>query len=86
MTAAAPAVEAEPAKRGLKLPSAYTILFILIVAVAIATWIIPAGRYDYNDDGTPIPGSYHSVEANPQQPETRTRMPTPIDSPAVTFR
>jgi len=65
MTAAAPAVEAEPAKRGLHLPSAYTILFILIVAVAIATWIIPAGRYDYNDDGTPIPGSYHAVEQNP---------------------
>ena len=65
MTAAAPAVEAEPAKRGLKLPSAYTILFILIVAVAIATWIIPAGRYDYNDDGTPIPGTYHQVEQNP---------------------
>src|SRR4029079_14238182 len=65
MTAAAPAVEAQPAKRGLHLPSAYTILFILIVAVAIATWIIPGGRYDYNEDGTPIPGSYHAVEQNP---------------------
>ena len=65
MTAAAPDVEAEPARRGLHLPSAYTILFILIVAVAIATWIIPAGRYDYNEDGTPIPGTYHAVEQNP---------------------
>ncbi|MFL5686823.1 MAG: YfcC family protein [Chloroflexota bacterium] len=65
MTAAAPAVEAEPARRGIHLPSAYTILFILIVAVAIATWIIPAGRYDYNDDGTPIPGTYHGVEQSP---------------------
>jgi uncharacterized ion transporter superfamily protein YfcC len=65
MTAAAPAVEAEPAKRGLRLPSAYTILFILIVIVAFATWIIPAGRYDYNEDGTPIPGTYHGVEQNP---------------------
>jgi uncharacterized ion transporter superfamily protein YfcC len=65
MTAAAPAVEAEPAKRGIRLPSAYTILFILIVIVAFATWIIPAGRYDYNDDGTPIPGTYHQVEQNP---------------------
>jgi uncharacterized ion transporter superfamily protein YfcC len=65
MTAVAPAVEAEPAKRGLHLPSAYTILFILIVAVALATWIIPAGRYDYNEDGTPIPGTYHAVEQNP---------------------
>src|SRR3954470_7224487 len=65
MTGAAPAVEAEPARRGIHLPSAYTILFILIVAVAIATWIIPAGRYDYNDDGTPIPGTYHGVEQSP---------------------
>jgi len=66
MTAAAPGLEAEPVKRrGLHLPSAYTILFILIVAVAIATWIIPAGRYDYNEDGTPIPGTYHQVEQNP---------------------
>jgi uncharacterized ion transporter superfamily protein YfcC len=65
MTAAAPASEAEPAKRGLRLPSAYTILFILIVIVALATWIIPAGRYDYNEDGTPIPGTYHAVEQNP---------------------
>ncbi|HET8786463.1 MAG TPA: hypothetical protein VFM38_12565, partial [Candidatus Limnocylindrales bacterium] len=65
MTAATPALEAEPAKRGIRLPSAYTILFILIVAVAFATWIIPAGRYDYNEDGTPIPGTYHAVEQNP---------------------
>ena len=33
--------------------------------VAFATWIIPAGRYDYNEDGTPIPGTYHGVEQNP---------------------
>jgi uncharacterized ion transporter superfamily protein YfcC len=67
VTAASPVVDAEPQKagRGLKLPSAYTILFILIVVVAGLTWIIPAGRYDYNPDGTPIPGTYHSVEANP---------------------
>ncbi len=65
MTTAAPAVGSEPAKRGFRLPSAYTILFILIVAVAIATWIIPAGRYDYNEDGTPIPNTYHAVEQNP---------------------
>jgi uncharacterized ion transporter superfamily protein YfcC len=56
-----------PAKRGFALPSAYTILFILIVIVAALTWIIPAGKYDVNADGTPIPGSYHSVPANPQR-------------------
>ncbi len=34
----------EPApKQGFTLPSAYTILFALIVIMAVATWIIPAG-------------------------------------------
>jgi uncharacterized ion transporter superfamily protein YfcC len=63
MTASASA--AEPAKTGFRLPSAYTILFILIVVVAALTWIIPAGTYKYNADGTPIPGSYTRVDQNP---------------------
>ena len=61
----APAVEAEAKSGGLKLPSAYTILFILIVVVAALTWVIPAGQYQYNEDGTPIPGTYAQVEQNP---------------------
>jgi uncharacterized ion transporter superfamily protein YfcC len=65
-TLAPPAEAAEQTKsRGLKLPSAYTILFILIVIVAALTWIIPAGQYEYNEDGTPIPGTYAQVEQNP---------------------
>jgi uncharacterized ion transporter superfamily protein YfcC len=48
-------------------PSAFTILFILLILIALATWIIPAGSYDYNADGEPIPGSYHQVPANPQK-------------------
>src|SRR6187402_1340922 len=58
--------EGEP-KRGFALPSAYTILFILIFLTAIATWIIPAGTYDYNADGEPIPQTYHEIEHDPQQ-------------------
>ena len=50
-----------------KFPTAYTVLFILLILVVIATWIIPAGQYDLNADGEPIPGSYHSVEQNPQR-------------------
>jgi uncharacterized ion transporter superfamily protein YfcC len=66
MTTAAEAMEPEaPRKRGFSLPSAYTILFILIVVVAAMTWVVPAGRYEYNDDGTPIPGSYHRVDQTP---------------------
>jgi uncharacterized ion transporter superfamily protein YfcC len=65
--AEAPASEPEEPKRGFSLPSAYTILFALIILVAIATWIIPAGQYDLDESGQPIPGSYHQVEANPQR-------------------
>ena len=43
------------------MPTAYTILFLLLILVAAATWIIPAGSYDYVD-GVPVAGTYHAVE------------------------
>ena len=49
------------------LPSAYTILFALIVVMAIATWIIPAGAYKLDKEGAPIPGTYHQVAGDPQR-------------------
>ena len=61
------AAQEAPASKGFSLPSAYTILFILIVIVAALTWIIPAGQYDVDADGEPIPGSYHQVDPNPQR-------------------
>ena len=54
-------------KKKFTFPSAFTILFILLVLIALATWIVPAGSYDYNEDGEPIPGTYHMVESNPQK-------------------
>ncbi len=55
----------------LKFPSAYTILFGLIIAVAVATWFVPAGEYDRVQNEAlgkevPVPGTYKEVEANPQ--------------------
>ncbi len=47
------------------LPSAYTILFALIVITALATWIIPAGRYALDAEGSPIPGTYQEVDSEP---------------------
>ena len=52
-------------KKAFRMPTAYTILFLLIILVALATWFIPAGAYDYLD-GVPVSGSYHTVEQNPQ--------------------
>ena len=52
-------------KRKIHMPTAYTILFLLLVLVALSTWVIPAGTYDYVD-GVPVAGSYHTVPASPQ--------------------
>lgn len=54
-----------------RFPSAYTILFVLIMIVAGLTWIIPAGQYDrirndVLDKDVPVPGTYQTVDANPQ--------------------
>jgi len=61
------AESAPPERTGFSLPSAYTILFALIIVVAILTWIIPAGVYTLDENGQPIPGSYHQVDQNPQR-------------------
>lgn len=57
----------------IKMPTAYAILFAIIIAVAILTWIVPAGEYDYVDPNAskkePIPGTYHTVGQNPQGPK-----------------
>jgi uncharacterized ion transporter superfamily protein YfcC len=58
--------EEEPQRR-FTLPSAYTILFLLIILTAAATWVIPAGTYDLNEEGEPIPETYHEVDASPQR-------------------
>ncbi len=48
-----------------RMPTAYTILFLLIILVAVSTWLIPAGAYDYEND-IPLAGTYHAAEQNPQ--------------------
>ena len=50
-----------------KMPSAYTIMFLIILIVAVLTWVIPAGQYEYDAfTGQPITGSYHTIEQNQQ--------------------
>jgi uncharacterized ion transporter superfamily protein YfcC len=54
-----------------RFPTAYTILFFLIIFVAILTWIIPAGQYartmnDAVGREVAVAGTYATVEANPQ--------------------
>ena len=51
-----------------RMPTAYTILFFLLIAVALATWVIPAGRYDRGEDGALLAGTYAPAEQQPQGP------------------
>jgi uncharacterized ion transporter superfamily protein YfcC len=58
-------------KAGFRFPSAFTILFVLILIVAGLTWIIPAGQYarvpsEALGRDVPVAGSYAVAEANPQ--------------------
>ncbi|MCG9725856.1 YfcC family protein [Vibrio brasiliensis] len=55
----------------IKFPSAYTILMLLTVVMAILTWTIPGGQYQMENNETlgrmvPMVGTYHSIDANPQ--------------------
>ena len=50
-----------------RMPTAYTILFCLLILTAAATWVIPAGRYERaGEEDTPVAGTYHTVEQSPQ--------------------
>lgn len=49
---------AEKVKKKFKMPSSYTVLYIMIAVMAVLTWIIPAGSYQ--------DGVYTAAEANPQ--------------------
>ena len=53
-------------KKGFKMPSSYTVLYILIIILAILTWIIPAGEYEKNQAGQLLAGTYKTVQSNPQ--------------------
>ncbi|MBT0725895.1 YfcC family protein [Rosenbergiella australiborealis] len=57
--------------KSLKFPSAYTILFGLIIFVALLTWVIPAGQYQLVVNpllGTEVPvaGTYAVTQSHPQ--------------------
>ena len=49
------------------MPTAYTILFLLLFLVAAATGVIPAGEYQrQGEDEVPVAGTYARVEQQPQ--------------------
>jgi hypothetical protein len=44
-------------------PSAFTVIAIVRFGVWLLTFVIPAGKYDVNDEGAPIPGTYKDIPA-----------------------
>ncbi|MBC6004647.1 putative basic amino acid antiporter YfcC [[Eubacterium] tenue] len=56
-------------KKKITIPHTFTIIFLLIVIIAILTYIIPSGEFKRIDvDGRMVvkPGTYHQVDSNPQ--------------------
>jgi uncharacterized ion transporter superfamily protein YfcC len=52
-----------PARRRFAFPSAVTTLVIVTVLVWLAALVIPAGTYQHDADGAPIPGSFTPVDS-----------------------
>jgi uncharacterized ion transporter superfamily protein YfcC len=52
--------ETHPPKK-FKFPTAFTVLAAVLVLVWIASFFIPAGIYDKNASGSPVPGTYHKL-------------------------
>ncbi|MFT6464279.1 YfcC family protein [Halopseudomonas sp.] len=71
MNAPEPSLKTQHKDLASRFPTAYTILFLLIIFVAALTWVIPAGKYEriMNESvgrEVAVPGTYQQVEANPQ--------------------
>jgi uncharacterized ion transporter superfamily protein YfcC len=53
-----------PERRKFSFPSAFTVLFVVTVAVWLLAFVIPTGSYRSDPEtGRPIPGSYEQVDA-----------------------
>src|SRR4051812_7504020 len=60
------APDAEPPGAGaparkFKFPTAFTVLFAVLLLVWIASFFVPAGIYDKSSSGSPVPGTYHHL-------------------------
>ena len=53
-------------KKKFTMPTSYTVLFFIIVAIAILTWLIPSGAYETTKAGNIIAGTYHQTASHPQ--------------------
>lgn len=59
-------MEASQKKKRFNMPSSYTVLFLIILVIAILTWFVPAGEYQVDEAGNILSGSYAVTEQHPQ--------------------
>ncbi|MCL6570236.1 MAG: YfcC family protein [Bacillus sp. (in: Bacteria)] len=57
-----------------KMPTAYTLLFLIIIVIAALTWVIPGGHYDMKVDKAteqeiPVSGTYTQLASDQQTPQ-----------------
>jgi uncharacterized ion transporter superfamily protein YfcC len=55
--------------RHLKLPNTFVLLFLILAMIALATWLVPGGKYEthvVNGKQLIDPSSFHYVTSNPQ--------------------
>jgi uncharacterized ion transporter superfamily protein YfcC len=55
-----PPTQSETPKRSFRFPTAFTVLFLVLVLVWVASFFVPPGRYT-TKDGSPVPGTYHKL-------------------------
>ncbi len=58
----------EPKKSKFKMPNVIVIMLLLMLVACLFTYIVPAGQFDTNEDGNPIPGTYGTIEQTPVNP------------------
>jgi uncharacterized ion transporter superfamily protein YfcC len=50
-------------RKAFKFPTAFTVLFAVLLLVWVATFFVPAGAYELDQSGSPKPGTYHRLES-----------------------
>ena len=53
----------EPGKKRFEFPGTLTVLVIVTFLVWLAAFLIPAGTYQHDESGVPLPGSYQQVDS-----------------------
>jgi len=55
--------EEEKEKKGFEFPGTMTVLVAVTFLVWLAAFLIPAGTYQHDENGVPVPGSYQRVDS-----------------------